>query len=56
MSNFQYLMEINKYAGRTYNDLNQYPIFPWVVSNYEDFDANKEEHYRKLELPIGAIN
>ena len=29
-SNFDYLMRLNELAGRTYNDLNQYPIFPWV--------------------------
>ena len=30
ISNFEYLMRLNVLAGRTYNDLNQYPIFPWV--------------------------
>ena len=30
ISNFEYIMELNTLAGRTYNDLNQYPIFPWV--------------------------
>lgn len=31
LSNFAYLMELNSAAGRTYNDLMQYPIFPWVI-------------------------
>lgn len=26
LSNFDYLMQLNTIAGRTYNDLNQYPI------------------------------
>lgn len=26
ISNFDYLMQLNTIAGRTYNDLNQYPI------------------------------
>jgi hypothetical protein len=30
MSNFEYLMLVNTFAGRTYNDLSQYPVFPWV--------------------------
>ena len=30
ISTYQYLLYINKYSGRTYNDLNQYPIFPWI--------------------------
>ena len=34
ISNFQYLMHLNTLAGRTYNDLMQYPIFPWVLSDY----------------------
>lgn len=29
ISNFDYLMQLNTLAGRTYNDLNQYPVFPW---------------------------
>ncbi len=34
ISNFEYLTLLNRYAGRTYNDLAQYPIFPWVISDY----------------------
>lgn len=34
LSNFQYLMLINTLAGRTFNDLTQYPVFPWVLSDY----------------------
>ncbi|CAD8108166.1 unnamed protein product [Paramecium sonneborni] len=56
ITNFQYLIEVNKYGGRTYNDLNQYPIFPWVIANYIDFDIQNKDHYRKLDIPIGAIN
>ena len=29
ISNFQYLMSLNTLAGRSYNDLMQYPVFPW---------------------------
>jgi Beige/BEACH domain len=25
-------MQLNTLAGRTYNDLNQYPVFPWWVA------------------------
>ena len=31
ITNFEFLMELNKYAGRTYDDLAQYPIFPWEL-------------------------
>jgi hypothetical protein len=31
LSNFEYLMEVNLSSGRSYNDLSQYPIYPWVL-------------------------
>jgi hypothetical protein len=35
VSNFNYLMYLNTMAGRTYNDLSQYPIFPWILKDYD---------------------
>lgn len=35
ISNFEYLMHLNTVAGRTYNDLMQYPVFPWVLADYQ---------------------
>jgi len=57
MSNFEYLMILNKYAGRSFNDLSQYPIFPWIISNYTNSSINLGDRkiYRPLELPIAAI-
>ena len=34
ISNFEYLMILNTMAGRSYNDLTQYPVFPWVLADY----------------------
>eukprot|EP00939_MAST-03C_sp_MAST-3C-sp1_P004412 g4412.t1 len=34
MSTFEYLMKLNTAAGRTYNDLSQYPVMPWILSDY----------------------
>ena len=34
MTNFQYLTELNKMAGRSFNDLMQYPVFPFVLANF----------------------
>lgn len=39
ISNFDYLMHVNIAAGRSYQDLTQYPVFPWVsqsptIDNY----------------------
>lgn len=42
LSNFQYLMLVNTLAGRTFNDLTQYPVFPWVLADYtsEELDLS----------------
>ncbi len=58
ISNFDYLMYLNTVAGRTFNDLNQYPIFPWVLANYEvsELDLSQPSNYRDLSKPIGALN
>ena len=58
ISNFDYLIYLNTISGRTYNDLNQYPIFPWVIVNYESptIDLNSPTTFRDLSKPIGALN
>ncbi|XP_075981984.1 A kinase anchor protein rugose isoform X3 [Anticarsia gemmatalis] len=58
ISNFEYLMFLNTIAGRTYNDLNQYPVFPWILTNYEseELDLSQPSNYRDLSKPIGALN
>lgn len=56
MSNFDYIMLLNTIAGRTFNDLTQYPVFPWVLKNYtsENIDINDPTNYRDLSKPMGA--
>ncbi|XP_028274602.1 neurobeachin isoform X4 [Parambassis ranga] len=58
ISNFEYLMFLNTIAGRTYNDLNQYPVFPWVLTNYdsEELDLTLPGNFRDLSKPVGALN
>lgn len=50
IANFDYLMFLNTIAGRTYNDLNQYPVFPWILSNYtsETLDLSEASNFRDL--------
>lgn len=45
-------------ADRTFNDLTQYPIFPWVLSDYvsDELDLNCADSFRDLTKPIGALN
>ena len=58
ISNFEYLMQINTIAGRTYNDFNQYPVFPWVIKDYTSstLDPDNPSIYRDLSKPVGALN
>jgi hypothetical protein len=51
-------MHVNKFAGRTFNDLTQYPVFPWILSDYtsDTLDLMDSRIYRDLSKPIGALN
>lgn len=40
MTNFQYLIHLNKMAGRTFNDLMQYPVVPFTVADYKSEKLN----------------
>ena len=56
VSNFDYLMALNTMAGRSFNDATQYPVFPWVVSDYtsETLDFSDPMVFRDLSKPIGS--
>ncbi|XP_063688636.1 lipopolysaccharide-responsive and beige-like anchor protein isoform X2 [Bolinopsis microptera] len=56
ISNFDYLMFLNTIAGRSYNDLGQYPIMPWILKNYtsEKLDLSDPGNYRDLSRTMGA--
>jgi len=58
ISNFDYLMHLNIMAGRTFNDLSQYPIFPWILADYtsETLNLNDSRVFRDLSKPVGALN
>lgn len=56
ISNFQYLMHLNTLAGRGYSDLTQYPVFPWVLADYEseNLDLTDPKTFRMLAKPMGC--
>ncbi|XP_056022508.1 lysosomal-trafficking regulator-like isoform X3 [Ostrea edulis] len=56
MTNFDYLTHLNKIAGRSFNDLMQYPIFPFVLKDYfsERLDLCDEKSYRNLRKPMSV--
>jgi hypothetical protein len=57
MSNFEYLLALNSYSGRSFNDPSQYPFFPWTIANFQDdpLDLSTPKTFRDLTKPIGAI-
>lgn len=64
ISTFEYLLIINKFAGRSFNDISQYPIFPWIINNYKSYfyiknrkklDLSDISNYRDLSKPIGRL-
>uniref|UniRef100_A0A3Q3QH30 Neurobeachin-like protein 2 n=1 Tax=Monopterus albus TaxID=43700 RepID=A0A3Q3QH30_MONAL len=58
ISNFDYLMQLNTIAGRTYNDLAQYPVFPWILADYtsEELDLSDPQVFRDLSKPVAVLN
>jgi hypothetical protein len=59
ITNFDYLLHLNMLSGRSYNDICQYPVFPWVLSDYtseEIPDLSNPDNFRDLSKPVGALN
>ena len=58
ISNYEYLLHLNQAGNRSLSDLSQYPVFPWVLKDYEceEIDLEDESVYRDLSKPIGALN
>jgi hypothetical protein len=57
ITNFEYLMQLNQAAGRSCEDLTQYPVFPWILADYssEQLDLNDPRTFRDLSKPMGAL-
>uniref|UniRef100_A0A8C7IP42 Lysosomal trafficking regulator n=1 Tax=Oncorhynchus kisutch TaxID=8019 RepID=A0A8C7IP42_ONCKI len=56
ISNFEYLTHLNKHSGRSFNDLMQYPVFPFILRDYisETLDLGDSSIYRNLNKPIAV--
>ncbi|XP_015121948.1 lysosomal-trafficking regulator [Diachasma alloeum] len=56
LTNWEYVMCLNKLAGRSYNDLMQYPVFPFVLADYisERIDLNNSKIYRNFRRPMAV--
>ena len=53
---YSYLMILNTLSGRTYNDLAQYPVLPWILGNYssDNVDLKEANTFRDFNFPIYA--
>lgn len=49
-------MHLNTLAGRSYNDLMQYPVFPWILADYDadQLDLSSPATFRDFSKPMGA--
>jgi len=50
MSNYDYLMYLNNMASRSFSDISQYPVMPWVLTNYDEEGnlLNQSINYQSL--------
>ena len=59
ISSLEYLMWINLYGNRSFRDPAQYPVFPWII---KDYNLNKVENIinlnaiRNFNLPMGMMS
>ncbi|KAL5007985.1 hypothetical protein ScPMuIL_013566 [Solemya velum] len=58
ITNFEYLTHLNKMSGRSFNDLMQYPVFPFILRDYTGKSLNLKDPdiYRDLSKPIAVQN
>ena len=53
---YSYIMILNTLSGRTFNDLAQYPVYPWILNDYSSdiIDLKDSNTYRDFSYPIYA--
>ena len=57
ISTMTFLSFLNNFGSRSFKDLTQYPVFPWIIKDYESKKLNvfNETNIRELQKPIGAL-
>ena len=56
ISTFKFLNLVNIYGNRSFKDITQFPIFPWILNDYSISENSNNNQIRKLNLPIGQLN
>lgn len=56
LTNWEYLMQLNQISGRSYQDLMQYPVLPWILADYTSplLDLGDPTAFRRLDRPIAV--
>lgn len=56
LTNWEYLTTLNKMAGRSYNDLMQYPVMPFVLADYTStvLDLTDPKSFRIFKKPMAV--
>ncbi|XP_046387473.1 lysosomal-trafficking regulator isoform X2 [Ischnura elegans] len=56
ITNYEYLTQLNKMSGRSFNDLMQYPVFPFILADYtsQTLDLQDTKVYRNLKKPMAV--
>ena len=54
-STFDYLLALNNYSSRSFNNLSQYPVFPWLLADYKSptLSLGASETFRDLSKNMG---
>lgn len=56
ITNFEYLLQLNFLSGRSYRDISQYPVFPWMITSFaEKLDLRSGGTYRDLRRNMGSL-
>jgi hypothetical protein len=48
-------MWLNIYGGRSFNDVTQYPVFPWILVDYQSSNLDNNNNKRDFSLPMGMM-
>ena len=58
ISSLEYLMWINIYGNRSFRDIAQYPVFPWILNDYNLSNVENIINFkaiRNFNLPMGMM-
>ena len=49
ITNYEYLLHLNFFSGRSFHDITRYPLFPWLIQDYTSNSLKIQTSLRKFE-------